>query len=130
MPALARRHRSALLILPLLLVSIQCAKAPPDLTPQAQQAFYKTEALKGLDLLRDFAIGGEATTPKVIPTATTRDVVETHRSIVLVMRAADTGWRDAVSTALDELLNRRTDTEKAKFGPYVALVKSLLKEIH
>ena len=106
-----------------------CAKAPPELTPPAQQAFYKTEALKGLDLLRDFAISAEATTPKVLPTSTTRDIVETHRSIVVVMRAADAGWREAVSTTLDELLRRRSDAEQTTLAPYIALIKVLLKEI-
>lgn len=126
-----RRTLALLLVTAALAVNLLgCAKPPPDLTSQAQQAFYKTEALKGLDLLRDFAIAGEATTPKVLLTSTTRDVVETHRSIVLVMRAADAGWREAVATTLDELLARRTDSEKAKFQPYVALVKTLLKEIH
>ncbi len=106
-----------------------CAKVPPDLTPQAQQAFYKHQVLKGLDVLRDFAIEGEATTPKVLPTATTRDVVETHKSLVTVMQAADAGWQAAVGSGLDELLKRRSESEKMKVGPYVALVKSLLLEI-
>lgn len=106
-----------------------CAKAPPNLTPQAQQAFYKHQVLKGLDVLRDFAIEGEATTPKVVPTNTARDVVETHKSLVTVMQAADAGWQAAVGSGLDELLNRRSESEKVKFSPYVALVKSLLKEI-
>lgn len=108
---------------------VGCAKAPPALTPPAQQAFYKTEALKSLDLLRDFAISAEATTPKVLPTSTTRDVVETHRSIVLIMRAADTGWREAVITTLKELVARRSDSEKQKLAPYVALITVLLTEI-
>lgn len=106
-----------------------CTKAPPNLTPQAQQAFYKHQVLKGLDLLRDFAIEGEATTPKVLPTATTRDVVETHKSLVTVMQAADSGWPAAVSSGLDELLRRRSEAEKLKFAPYVALVKAGLQEI-
>lgn len=110
--------------------STSCAKAPPNLTPQAQQAFWKTEVLKSLDFLRDFAIDGEATSPQVFSTAVTRDVVETHRSLVGVMRAADSGWQSAVSTALDELLSRRSDSDKRKFGPYVSLVKVALQEIH
>lgn len=128
---LRRKELAALFVLAVMLGSFQpgCAKAPPNLTPQAQQAFYKHQVLKGLDILRDFAIEGEATTPKVIPTATARDVVETHKSIVTVMQAADAGWQAAVSAGLDELLKRRSDSEKQKFGPYVALVKALLKEI-
>lgn len=128
---LRRKELAALLGLALMLCSLQnCAKAPPNLTPQAQQAFYKHQVLKGLDVLRDFAIEGEATTPKVVPTNTARDVVETHKSLTTVMLAADAGWQAAVGSGLDELLNRRSESEKLKFAPYVALVKALLKEIH
>ena len=106
-----------------------CAKAPPNITPQATQAFHKTNVLKGLDLARDFAIDAEATDPKVLSTATTRKIVTYHQSSVRIMQASDAGWREAVMAALDELLNSLSPAERQKFGPYAGLIKSLIQEI-
>ena len=106
-----------------------CVKAPPDITPQATQAFHKTNVLKGLDLARDFAIDAEATDPKVLSTAATRKIVTYHQSAVRIMQAADAGWREAVMSALDELLDNLTPAERQKFGPYAGLIKSLIQEI-
>lgn len=106
-----------------------CAKAPPALTPAAQQAFYKTQALKVLDLFRDFAIDAEATTPKVLSTDTTRKVVTYHASAVRIMQAADAGWASAVSAGLEETVNALPPNDKQKVAPYAALVRTVLQEI-
>lgn len=128
---LRRKELAALFVLALVLGSFNpgCAKAPPTLTPPAQQAFYKTHVLKGLDLLRDFAIDAEATTPKVLSTDTTRKIVTYHQSTVRVMQAADAGWQAAVSAGLDETVNTLPAQERQKVAPYAALVKSLIQEI-
>ena len=114
----------------LYLLGSGCAKAPPELTPPAQQAFYKTHVLKGLDLLRDFAIDAEATTPKVLSTSATRVVVQYHQSAVKVMQAADSGWQAVVLSSLDETLLRLPAGDRQKVAPYAALVKSVIQEIH
>lgn len=106
-----------------------CASAPPHITPQATQAFHKTNVLKGLDLARDFAIDAEATTPQVLATATTRKIVTYHQSSVRIMQAADAGWQAAVNAALDELLSTLSPAERQTFGPYAGLIKSLIQEI-
>ena len=125
-----RRLLPLLGILGLLAMELGCAKAPPNITPQATQAFHKTNVLNGLDLARDFAIDAEATDPKVLSTATTRKIVTYHQSSVRIMQASDAGWREAVMAALDELLGQLSPAERQKFGPYAGLIKSLVQEIH
>ena len=125
--ALAR----ALILLSALLVLSQlgCAKAPPTLTPAAQQAFYKTRVIKGLDLLRDFAIDGEATTPKVVSTATARQIVLYHQATLKIIQATDHGWIVAVSAGLEELRLQLSEADRQKVGPYIGLVRAILAEV-
>lgn len=113
----------------LLLSQLGCAKAPPNLTPEAQQAFYKTRVIKGLDLLRDFAIDGEATTPQVVSTDTARKVVLYHQSTLKIIQATDAGWVAAVSAGLEELRLQLSEADRQKFGPYIGLVRAILAEV-
>ena len=106
-----------------------CAKAPPDLSPEAAAAFQKTRVIKALDSFRDFAIDAEAQTPKVLPTATTRKVVLYHQATLKIMQASDTGWVQATSVGLTELVNTLAPEERAKFAPYVALITAILNEV-
>lgn len=106
-----------------------CAKAPPTLSPDASAAFQKTRVLKGLDVLRDFAIDAEAATPQVLPTATTRKVVQYHQASLKIMQATDTGWVAAVGASLDALVEQLSPPERQKVAPYVALVKTVLAEV-
>jgi hypothetical protein len=112
----------------LYLLGAGCAKAPPNLSPQANVAFQKTRVIKALDLARDFAIDGEAQVPKVVSTKTTRDIVLWHQSSLKVMQASDTGWVEAVNAGLTEVVNKLEPAEKQKFTPYVVLVQTILRE--
>ena len=122
-------------LIPLLLVgflalpSTSCTKAPPTLSPAGAAAFQKTRVIKGLDLLRDFAIDAEAAQPQVLSTDTTRKIVQTHQSILRIMDAAGNGWQALVAAALDETLASLSAGERSKVAPYVALVKALLAEV-
>jgi hypothetical protein len=115
-------------ILLALLVMVGCAKAPPDLTPQATLAFQATRVVKALDLVMDTAIAAEAQTPKVISTANTRTVVEFHQAAVRTIHAVPGGWKPTVTAALNEL-PAKLGADYAKIAPYVNLVKALLVEI-
>lgn len=106
-----------------------CAKAPPTLSPDASVAFQKTRVLKGLDVLRDFAIDAEAATPQVLPTATTRKVVQYHQAALTIMQATDTGWVSAVGVSLDALLDQLNAADRQKLAPYVTLVKVVLAAV-
>jgi hypothetical protein len=107
-----------------------CAKAPPSLGPVAAQDFQKTRVIKGLDLLRDFAIDGEAATPKVVSTATTRQIVTYHQSALKILDAAGSDWKAVVGTSLDALVPALPEKDRPKVAPYVALVKGLLQEVN
>jgi hypothetical protein len=113
----------------LALPSTSCTKAPPNLSPAGAAAFQKTRVIKGLDLLRDFAVDAEAAQPQVLNTATTRKIVQAHQSILRIMDAAGNGWQALVGTSLDEVVNSLPAGDRAKVAPYVALVKALLAEV-
>lgn len=106
-----------------------CAKAPPNLTPEANAAFKGTQAVKALDLLRDTAISANAQVPPVLSEAITRKVVLYHQSTVKVIQAAPTGWKATVGTGLDELLSNLTPSERAVLAPYVTLIKTVITEV-
>jgi hypothetical protein len=108
---------------------VGCAKAPPQLGPVAAADFQKTRIIKALDLLRDFAIDGEAATPKVVSTDTTRKIVTYHQATLKILDAAGSDWRTVVATSLDALVPTLPAADRAKVAPYVGLVKGLLTEI-
>jgi len=116
-----------LLVLALLMVPLTgCASAPPTLSEAAQGDFNRTRVVKAIDIIRDAAVDAEAA--HVISTDDARQVVIWHKSAVNVIAASSTGWKDAVTTTLDEALKNRP-TLTAKLAPYVALFKALLVEV-
>jgi len=129
MRSVALARATGLLAIFALLSFLGCASAPPNLTPEGRSAFHKTRVIKGLDLLRDFAIDAEAQTPKVLPTATTRKVVQYHQSTLKIIASTDSGWQAAVTTGLDQLLANLSDTDRAKLGIYADLIKVLIVEV-
>jgi hypothetical protein len=129
MRSIALARATTILAIYVMLSSLGCAKPPPNLTPVGTAAFQKTQVIKGLDLLRDFAIDAEAQTPKVLPTATTRRIVQYHQSALKVIQSTDAGWQGAVETSLDEVVANLSPSEREKVTPYVALVKTILREV-
>ncbi len=112
----------------LLVISfVACTPAPPAASPKAQLAFQSTRVIKALDILRDFAIDGEAQTPKVVSTATTRKIVLYHRSAITLIHDIPQGWKQTVSDGLDEAV--KDVPEAQKLAPYVGLVKAILTEV-
>jgi hypothetical protein len=109
--------------------SMACASAPPNLTPQATQAFYNTRVTKVLDLLRETAVSAHAQTPPIVSTLVLRRVTMYHESSIKIMHAAGSGWQPAVLTGLDELTKDVTPAEKQILAPYVALAKTILQEV-
>src|SRR5689334_5147863 len=75
-------------------------KAPPNLTPQATTAWYGTQVIKVIDLLRDTAVDANHVTPPLLSTDSTRRLVNWHRSALDVVHQAPAGWPNAVSTGL------------------------------
>jgi hypothetical protein len=117
-----------LLFVCLLLVAPACKHVPPNLNPQATAAWYGTQAIHDLDLLRDIAQDGSATTPPVISVATARKVTLYHESAIKTIHAVPTGWQAIVGAGLDELLKDLPASEGQQLAPYVALVKTIIKE--
>jgi hypothetical protein len=118
----------AVLCLSLASCQASCAgKAPPTLSPAGTAAFNATRVVKALDILRDFAVDGEAQTPPVISTDNTRKVVAFHRAAVTTIGAVPGGWKPVVTTGLDQLQHDLLPEEWRRILPYVALVKSAIE---
>jgi hypothetical protein len=94
---------AASLLVLLLVWATGCTPAPKPLTPQAQAAFYGTRVVQVLDVFRDAAIAGNAVTPPLVSTDSTRRVVLFHKSAVQVISVTPTGWRPSVKAGLFEL---------------------------
>lgn len=117
-------------IFALTLVAPACRHAPPTASPQAQIAFTGTRVIKGLDLLRDFAIDANAQTPPQLSTATTRKVVTYHRSAITLVHDIPSGWKQTLTDGLDEVVKDLPPGESQKLAPYVGLVKAVLVEVN
>lgn len=113
----------------LILALAACTHAPPNLSPEASQAFVKTRVMKGLDLLRDTAIIANEQSPPLLREATTRRVVLYHRSALTIIKATDAGWQKAVAASLLELNANLTPEERSVLGPYMGLIQTLLQEV-
>jgi hypothetical protein len=104
-----------------------CAnKVPPNLNPLAVRAWYGTEVIKGLDVIRDAAIAANTVQPPVLSTADTRSVVRWHQSAVSVIKDVPYGWQPAVLTGLAELMDRGSPGLRYTIGPYAELAKTLI----
>ena len=106
-----------------------CAKAPPDLTPEAKRAFYATQVVKDLDRLREVAVAAHATTPPILTAEETQSVVKWHLGAITSIKAGVSGWQAGVSVGLDALLSSLSPRARSTLAPYVAIVKTLLQEI-
>lgn len=113
----------------ILALAVGCAKAPPDLTPEASAAFKGTQAVKALDALRDAAVAANAQVPPLLSTEVTRTVVLYHQSTVKIVQAAPAGWKAAAMATLDEVTKNLSPHDKALLQPYVTLVKLVIGEV-
>ncbi len=118
-----------LLLICALTFASACAKAPPTLTPAGATAFQNTQIQKALDLIRDIAQDGNATTPPAISTAAARAVTTWHQAAIITIHDRASGWKATVETGLDQLVMQLAPNEQMLLSPYVALAKTLLKEL-
>ena len=110
-------------------LSLSCASAPPNLSPVGSSAFYRTRVVQSLDVIRDLAISANGQVPPVVSKATTTKFVLYHRSALVTIAAAGTGWKAAVVAGLDETQKDLPASEASLFKPYVALAKIVLNEV-
>ena len=116
-------------VLALSLIGSGCAKAPPNLTPQAVVAFHATQAITVLDHVRDAADNAHKTTPPLISAQVNLKVATWHESAVTIAHEAKHGWQKAVIVGLDGLQHDLVPSDWAIVAPYVALAKTILTEV-
>jgi hypothetical protein len=105
-----------------------CTHTPP-LTPAGTAAFQNLQIQKALDTIRDVAIEANATTPPLLATGTTRQVVEWHETALVILHSRSSGWRAAVITTVDELQTQLPPQALDVLRPYLALAKAVLQEV-
>lgn len=109
-------------------LTISCASASKNLSPQGIEAFNKTRIIKGLDVIRDTAVDANKTVPPLISTATTRKIVTYHRSSLLIVNAQ--GAKALTTTSLDELVKDLPKSESDLLAPYISLAKVIINEVN
>lgn len=119
----------ALMVLSAMLSSAGCAKAPPNLTPAAQHAFYGAQVIKDLDRLREVAVAAHATVPPLLSSPETLAVVEWHKAAIVTIHDAPAGWKATVQTGLDQMLQTLSPKAREAIAPYIGLVRAILQEI-
>lgn len=109
--------------------NLSCTKPPPNLSPTGTSAFNKTRVIKAIDLVRDTAIDANNQNPPLLSENATREIVNYHKSALLLMKASDDGWKEFVSVGLDEATKDIPPKEKEILIPYITLTKTILMEI-
>ena len=104
-------------------------KAPPNLPPGVTAQFYATYAIKDLDVIRDFAVDANKTTPPLIANATLLKVVDWHESLIKIIHASPAGWKAALFAGLSELQGKLTAEEYARLKPYIDSARVLVQEV-
>lgn len=125
--------KSLILVALLAITPASCStvpKAPPNLSPQATTAWYGTQVIKVIDLVRDTAVDANKVSPPLLSTNTTRMLVNWHRSALDIVHQAPAGWPNAVVTGLVEVVRNLPETEKTILQPYVTLLITVVQEIH
>ena len=117
-------------IIVLLTIAPACStNVPPNLSPTGVAAFQTTRFVKAADILRDFAIDGNAQTPPLFDTATTRQIVVWHEAALKAAQGALTGWKTGVIAGLAAIVNALPAALSAKLSPYAALVNATLQDL-
>lgn len=106
-----------------------CTPPPPNLSPVAQTAFKSTQAIKALDMIRDTAIAAHETTPPLLTEQATGTVVSWHRSTIIVVNSAQSGWEAVTLAALDQLADRLSGSDRAALVPYITLARTIIAEV-
>jgi len=126
-------HRlRSLCVLGVLVVGLSaCANhAPPTLSPQAAAAWYGTRIIQNLDLLRDVVQDANKQVPPLVSVETARKVTLYHQSAITIVHDAPNGWKAGVQSGLSELQHNLPSNESRLIGPYVALLQTVLQEVH
>ncbi len=111
------------------LVAPGCAKAPPNLTPQAVAAFHGTQLIRDLDRLRDVAVDAHRTVPPLIDAEVTLKIVKWHEQSLLTVRAATTGWKSALRQSLVSLEQELPPRVREVVGPYLAVIRIIMEDV-
>ena len=120
---------SGSILLSMFALSSCAGQPPPSLTPQATVAWYGTQLIKDLDLLRDVVIDANAQVPPLVSTVATREVVRWHKSAITLVHEAPSEWQVLLLKGLYEVIGHMPPHEYRIVLPYVELIKTILNEI-
>jgi hypothetical protein len=117
-------------VLVLALTASGCASTiPTSLSATGVVAFQETRLVKAADILRDFAIDGNAQMPPVVDTATTKKIVEWHKAALLAIQGGQAGWQQAILASLTAIVAALPDRVHQTLDPYVSLITATVREL-
>lgn len=112
-----------------ILTSAGCAKAPPNLTPQAVTRFHHTQVVRYLDAVRDAANDAHHTNPPLLDAQWTLKVVNWHTAAVKIVKAAGAGWKEALYAGMGELLKDAPADAQNLLMPYLTSAKLVIQAV-
>lgn len=119
-------RRISAIILVLALAPACASNAPPNLSPQAAQAWRGTRVIHVLDVFRDAAIDANAQTPPLLSTDLTRSIVKFHAASLEIVKNGPSGWIQMLRLGLAEVQKRLAGRERELLEPYIDLVLAVL----
>ena len=123
---MTKRSHTTLIVFAIVFLSACASNAPPNLSPQAAQAWRGTRVIHVLDVFRDAAIDANAQTPPLLSTDLTRSIVKFHAASLEIVKNGPTGWIEMLRLGLREVQKRLTGRERELLDPYVTLVLAVL----
>lgn len=123
------RTRDWLVLIIVALLTVGCAKAPPNLSPAGARDFQNTRVIKTLDLIRDTAQDANAQTPPLVSTNTARTITQWHRSALLIIDATRSGWCVTVKASTAETFKNLDAAAQRLLSPYFSLASTLFNEV-
>ena len=79
--------------------------------------------------MREVAVGAHATAPPLLDAKETLAVVEWHQTAIRLVNGGQAGWKNLMTTGLDQLLAKLKPTTRQLLAPYAAVIRTLLQEL-
>ena len=119
--------KHAILLLAVLACVSGCAPPPPNLSPQARQAWQGTRVIRALDVARDIATDANAQQPPILDEATTRQIVLFHKTAITIVHDQSVGWQAMVLAGLDGLDKLLPSRQRDLVMPYIEIARAILR---
>ena|SRR6267143_6708646 len=124
------RHYKLIMFIALCWSLIGCGQTPPpNLTPQATEAFHARRALDVLRIVRDTAVDASRQNPPLVSHKAAVRVITWHKSLVQAIAAVPGGLKMTVDAALVELKTDLPPEDWKRIEIYINLLRAVIAEV-